>query len=117
MYTDVNGFEGQLFAEIKGRILEDDISAPVRKGSYYYYSKNMKGKEYVQYCRRHIINNELPASVNDVMPTGSDAPPEHVILDENVKAQDKSYYEIGAFNVNLCFVLTFNFIQNYFNGE
>lgn len=108
IYTDTSNFEGQLFAEIKGRILEDEISAPVRKGSYYYYTKNMKGKEYVQLCRRYIINNESPASVNDLMPTGSDAPPEHVILDENVKAEDKSYYKIETFNVNLCFVLTFN---------
>jgi len=33
------------------------------------------------------------------MPTGPDAPPEHVILDENTKAQEHDYYRIGAFKV------------------
>ncbi|CAI9097067.1 OLC1v1033369C3 [Oldenlandia corymbosa var. corymbosa] len=34
------------------------------------------------------------------MPTGPDAPPEHIILDENIKAQPHSYYSIGAFKVS-----------------
>ncbi|XP_073136757.1 uncharacterized protein [Henckelia pumila] len=34
------------------------------------------------------------------MPTGPDAPPEHVILDENVKAQEHGFYVIGAFKVS-----------------
>jgi hypothetical protein len=33
------------------------------------------------------------------MPTGPDAPPEHVILDENIKAQQHEYYSIGTFKV------------------
>lgn len=39
-------------------------------------------------------------SVNDTMPTGPDAPPEHVILDENIKAQQHEYYSIGTFKVS-----------------
>ena len=35
----------------------------------------------------------------DTMPTGPDAPPEHIILDENIKAQEYDYYSIGAFKV------------------
>ncbi|XP_062229939.1 uncharacterized protein LOC133927464 isoform X3 [Phragmites australis] len=34
------------------------------------------------------------------MPTGSDAPDEHIILDENVKAEGHDYYSIGAFKVS-----------------
>jgi oligopeptidase B len=34
------------------------------------------------------------------MPTGPDAPPEHIVLDENVKAQAHDYYSIGAFKVS-----------------
>jgi hypothetical protein len=33
------------------------------------------------------------------MPTGPGAPPEHVILDENIKAQQHEYYSIGTFKV------------------
>lgn len=38
--------------------------------------------------------------MNDTMPIGDDAPPEHVILDENVKAQNHGYYSIGAFKIS-----------------
>lgn len=94
-------FEDELYAEIRGRIKEDDISAPERKGPYYYYQRTLKGKEYVQHCRRLIPNceAEAPLSVYDTMPTGPDAPPEHVILDENIKAQHHDYYSIAAFEV------------------
>lgn len=93
-------FEQELYAEIRGRIKEDDISAPERKGPYYYYQRTLKDKEYVQHCRRLVPNNEAPHSVYDTMPTGPDAPPEHVILDENIKAQNHAYYRIDAFKVS-----------------
>lgn len=97
--SGIKQFEDQIYAEIRGRIQEDDILAPTRKGSYYYYKKTLKGKEYVQHCRRHVPNDGLPPTVYDTMPTGPDAPPEHIILDENVKAQEHAYYSIGAFEV------------------
>ncbi|XP_008221098.1 PREDICTED: protease 2-like [Prunus mume] len=95
-------FEDELYAEMRGRIKEDDISAPERQGPYYYYQRTLKGKEYVQHCRRLIPNfeAEAPLSVYDTMPTGPDAPSEHVILDENIKAQNHDYYSIGAFKVS-----------------
>lgn len=91
---------------MRGRIKEDDISAPERKGPYYYYQRTLKGKEYVQHCRRLIPNfeAEAPLSVYDTMPTGPDAPPEHVILDENIKAQNHDYYSIAAFKVTTTMV-------------
>lgn len=99
-------FEDQLFAEIKGRVKEDDISAPVRRGSYYYYRRTLTGKEYAQHCRRPVPNPEDSPTIYDDMPTGPEAPPEHVILDENVKAGEHSFYQIGAFKVKAAFCLT-----------
>ncbi|QHN79408.1 Protease [Arachis hypogaea] len=104
-YTDsimsgTKKLEEQLFAEIRGRIKEDDVSAPLRKGPYYYYDKTLEGKEYVQHCRRLIPENQKVPSVYDTMPTGPEAPQEHVILDENIKAQQHGYYSIGAFKVS-----------------
>ncbi|KAG7031880.1 Protease 2, partial [Cucurbita argyrosperma subsp. argyrosperma] len=92
--------EEQIYGEIRGRIKEDDISVPERKGPYYYYKRTLDGKEYVQYCRRFVPRGEEAVSVHDVMPTGPGAPPEHVILDENDKAQNQSYFCIGAFEVS-----------------
>ena len=89
--------EKQIYAEIRGRIKEDDISAPIRRGPYYYYKKTMEGKEYVQHCRRSAPKESV--SVHDVMPTGPDAPPEHIILDENLKAKEHTFYKIGELRV------------------
>ncbi|KAA0034088.1 hypothetical protein IC582_023404 [Cucumis melo] len=93
--------EQQIYSEIRGRIKEDDVTVPERRGSYYYYERTLEGKEYVQYCRRFVPRGEEEAiSVHDTMPTGPNAPPEHVILDENVKAENQSYYSIGCFEVS-----------------
>ncbi|GLT87154.1 hypothetical protein SLE2022_052530 [Rubroshorea leprosula] len=100
MMSGTKQFEIELFTEIRGRIKEDDISAPKRKGPYYYYERTLEGKEYVQHCRCLIPNSDVPPSVNDTMPMGPDAPPEHIILDENVKAQEHEYYSIGAFKMS-----------------
>ena len=98
-YLGTKKLEDQLFAEIRGRIKEDDISAPLRKGPYYYYEKTLEGKEYVQHCRRLVSDNQKVPSVYDTMPTGPESPQEHVILDENIKAQQHEFYSIGAFKV------------------
>ncbi|XP_039172682.1 dipeptidyl aminopeptidase BI isoform X1 [Eucalyptus grandis] len=97
--TGTKQLEDNLFAEIRGHIKEDDISAPTCRGSYYYYDRYLEGKEYIQHCRRLIPDSEAPP-VYDKMPTGPEAPPEQVILDENIKAQNHSFYHVAAFQVN-----------------
>ncbi|KAG2608721.1 protease 2 [Panicum virgatum] len=97
--SDVKQLEDEIYAEIRGRIKEDDIDAPLRKGQYYYYERTLAGKEYAQHCRR-LVPPDAPITVHDVMPTGPDAPVEHIILDENVKAEGHDYYSIGAFKVS-----------------
>ncbi|KAD4385001.1 hypothetical protein E3N88_25169 [Mikania micrantha] len=98
--SETKHLEDKIFAELRGRIKEDDISAPIRKGPYYYYERTLEGREYVQHCRRLVQNDGHVPSVHDIMATGTDAPPEHVILDENVKAKEHAYYSIGAFKVS-----------------
>uniref|UniRef100_K3Y085 Peptidase S9A N-terminal domain-containing protein n=1 Tax=Setaria italica TaxID=4555 RepID=K3Y085_SETIT len=48
--SDVKQLEDEIYAEIRGRIKEDDIDAPLRKGQYYYYERTLTGKEYVMNC-------------------------------------------------------------------
>ncbi|GMG98934.1 hypothetical protein Nepgr_000774 [Nepenthes gracilis] len=98
--SETKQLEDQIYAEIRGRIKEADISAPLRKGPYYYYRRTLEGKEYVQHCRRPVPYDGGPSSVYDTMPTGPDAPPELVILDENAKAQQYAYYSVGSFKVS-----------------
>ncbi|XP_054824533.1 uncharacterized protein LOC129322304 [Prosopis cineraria] len=104
-YTDsimkgTKEFEDKVFAEIRGRIKEDDTTAPLRKGPYYYYERTLQGKEYVQRCRCPVPDNKATPSIYDTVLTEPVPPQEHVILDENIKAQNHEYYRIGAFKVS-----------------
>lgn len=42
----------ELFQEMKGRIKEDDASAPEPEGEYFYYTRYEAGKQYPFYCRK-----------------------------------------------------------------
>ncbi|MGH9482823.1 MAG: oligopeptidase B, partial [Terriglobales bacterium] len=41
-----------LYAEMLGRIQQTDLSVPVRRGDYYYYSRTVEGMQYPVHCRR-----------------------------------------------------------------
>ncbi|KNA05538.1 hypothetical protein SOVF_189420 [Spinacia oleracea] len=104
-YTDfvmsgTKELEEKLYAEMRGRMKEDDTSVPLRKGNYYYYKRTLEGDEYVTHCRRVADNGSVELSVHDTMPTGPNSPPEHVILDENLKSKQHAYYSVDAFKVS-----------------
>ena len=73
-------FQKILFEEMKGRIKEDDQSVPYFKSGYYWYVRYEKGGEYPIYCRKK----------------GSKEAQEEIILDVNVLAQGKTYYQVGG---------------------
>jgi oligopeptidase B len=74
----------QLFQEMKGRIKEDDASAPEKDGEYFYYTRYETGKQYPFYCRRK---------------TSPDAK-EEVLLDHNALAGESDFCRIGSFAVS-----------------
>src|ERR1044071_3158838 len=41
-----------LYAEMKSRIKETDSSVPEKRGDYFYYSRDVAGKQYPIYCRK-----------------------------------------------------------------
>ena len=73
------GLQKQLFEEMKGRIKEQDESVPYFKSEYYWYSRFEKGSEYPVYCRKF----------------GSLKATEEIILDVNILAEGKSYFQVG----------------------
>ncbi|KAL6503760.1 hypothetical protein OROGR_025683 [Orobanche gracilis] len=104
-YTDhvmsgTKKIEDEIYSEIRSRLKEDDVSAPLRKGCYYYYKRTLEGKEYAQHCRRLVPNISAHPTVYDTMPTGPDTLPEQILLDENARAKKYAYYIIGAFKVS-----------------
>jgi len=88
-YTDAvmghtDDFVEELFQEIKGRIKETDLSVPVKRGDYYYYSRDEEGKQYKIYCRKK----------------GSMDAEEEIILDVNVLAEGKEFLSLGPYEVS-----------------
>ncbi len=74
-----------LFAEMKGRIKEDDSSVPQKDGDYVYWRAFEKGAQYRKWFRR---------------PVGGGA--DQLILDEPALAQDHEYFRLGAMSVSHC---------------
>ncbi len=84
MMAPMKGLQGILFEEIKGRIKEDDQSAPVKRGDYYYYQRYVKGMEYPIYVRKK----------------GSLDADEEILLDVNQLAGDADYFSVTGFEVS-----------------
>ena len=84
MMKDTEPLQQKIYDEIVGRIKQDDVSYPVKRNGYYYYSRYEEGKEYPVYCRR-----------KDNMEN-----PEHIFLDCNEMAKGYHYFDIGAYSVS-----------------
>src|SRR5690625_4072412 len=69
-----------LYREFLSRIKETDLSVPVRRGEWYYYTRTEQGLQYPILCRKH----------------GSVTAAEEVILDVNTLAEGHEYYDLGA---------------------
>ncbi len=72
-----------LFAEMKARIKEDDSSVPQKDGDWLYWSKFEEGMQYRQHWRKAVSGGE-----------------DQLMLDENVLAESKEYFRLGAASVS-----------------
>jgi len=88
--ADTVDLQSQLFEELKGRMPEADMSAPVPDGPYVYYSRTELGKNYSIYCRRPRVTGS----------NGTHQTTEEVLLDGNLLADGQDYLEIGAYSVS-----------------
>lgn len=80
MLASTDPLQAQLFAEMKGRIKEDDSSVPAPDGPWEYYARYEIGAEHPIHARR---------------PRGADTG-EEVLLDEEAQSKGKAYYQVGA---------------------
>ena len=70
-YTEVTmagteDLRAALFEEMVARIEETDLSVPVRKGPWLYYSRTMEGSSYAIHCRRPVPPGWRPAGPQTV---------------------------------------------------
>ena len=77
-------FTDELFNEMKNRIKEDDESVPYKYKDYFYYNRDIKGKEYKIYCRKY---QNLDAE-------------EEILLDLNELAKGYDYYKLRTFKIS-----------------
>src|ERR1700722_3095807 len=69
-----------LYAEMLGRIKEDDTDVTERRGEWLYYSRTEPRRSYPIYCRRR----DEPGSA------------EQVIFDQNAVAEGHAFYQLGG---------------------
>ncbi|MFM8389739.1 MAG: oligopeptidase B, partial [Actinomycetota bacterium] len=73
-----------VFGEIKSRVVETDMSVPVRHGDWWYVSQTHEGLAYPVHCRGRSATTAT----------------ENVLLDENVEAGDNEYFSVGIFEID-----------------
>ena len=77
--ADTVALREKLFAEIKGRIKEDDSSVPAPNGKYFYFSSHIVGGQYPRYLRRLKSGGE-----------------DELLFDGNALAKGHEYFSFGG---------------------
>jgi len=72
-----------LFAEMRGRIKEDDATVPQKDGDWLYWTDFEQGGEYRRWWRKPVAGGE-----------------DTLILDEPALAKGKEYFRLGGFSVS-----------------
>jgi oligopeptidase B len=88
--ADQQDLRETLFQEIKGRILETDLSLPSPWGPYLYYTRTTEGDEYARHYR-------CPRPADDSQTV--DESREHMLLDPNVLAAG-GFFSLGTFSIS-----------------
>ena len=84
MTASLRPLEAELYAEIVGRIRQDDSSVPYRDNGYWYLHRYDTGDEYPVYARR----------------AGSAEGHEQILLDLRENARGLDYYDVGSIEVS-----------------
>jgi oligopeptidase B len=79
--AETRPLQDELFDEMRGRLKEDDSSVPAPDGPFAYSTRFVAGGQYPLVCRR-------PRESED----------EQVLLDGNVEAEGKAYWDLGGFH-------------------
>jgi oligopeptidase B len=73
----------KVYAEIIGRLQQDDSSVPYLMNGYWYFKRFETGKEYPIFSRRKHL------------PAGSQTAPEEILLNVNEMARNQDFFDVG----------------------
>ncbi len=85
MMGGTKALQEKLYTEMKARVKEKDESVPSFDHGYFYYTKQVEGKDYYVFCRK---KGTLDAA-------------EEVLLDVNAMAEGHTYFAASGFAVSL----------------
>ncbi len=88
------GLRERLYEQIKGRVQENDLSAPARRDGWWYWSRTAEGSQYRVHCRLADPQRTLDAAAALAKAAGGAG---DVILDENALAQGHEFLHLGVF--------------------
>jgi oligopeptidase B len=88
--TDIAPLADKLYAEIKGRMQEVDLSVPTREGDYFYYTRFEAGKQYPIHARRLAGKDKRY----------DDKAAEEILLDQNELAAGQKFFAVSEFSVS-----------------
>jgi oligopeptidase B len=102
MTKNLTPFADALYKEMLARIKQTDLSVPVRRGEYLYYSRTVEGLQYPTQCRRK----------------GNMEAPEEILLDPNELSKTYKFVGIGNFTVSddanlLAYTVDFSGFRQY----
>ena len=83
-FKNFSKLENKLYNEIVSRILQTDMSVPVMMDDYYYYSREIEGKQYPVYCRKQLSMDRE----------------EQIVLDMNELSKGHDYFELGEYKIS-----------------
>lgn len=117
--ADLHPLQEQIFDEIASRTKQTDLSVPVRRGDFWYYSRTVQGQQYPIYCRLVAVGDEPPTvtveeagtaqppnptaaasgpELDGDSPTGAGIPGEQILLDGNEVADGSGFFALGTNN-------------------
>ncbi len=74
----------ELFGEIRSRVQETDVAAPVPKDGWYYSARTEEGRSYPIHCRGRTAETST----------------DELILDQNAEAEPHEFFDVSAFEVS-----------------
>lgn len=100
----------QIYAELKSRIKEEDMSVPVEMGGFYYYAKTVKDGEYAIVCRKQGHMEALEETIVDGNKESEGHPyfsmtslkpsPNHKLAIYGVDTVGRRFYELRIMSLN-----------------
>ena len=94
------GLRATLFDELKSRVLQTDMSVPVRMDGYWYFARTREGLQYAVQCRIPVRGEDDwdPPRIDPSGAPGS-IDGEQIVFDANREAEGHDFFRVGGMDL------------------